>query len=114
MDVTEHADRFLLSKGPLGTGCLDLTRVVRLSREKRPDIRFNLEMITRDPLQIPCLTSRYWKTFEALPARHLAETLALVRHKAAASPLPRISDKSPAERLSAEDANIREGLTYAQ
>lgn len=114
MAVAEYADGFLLSEVPLGTGFLDLPRVVKLLREKRPDIRFNLEMITRDPLQVPCLTQRYWKTFESLPARHLAETLALVRHKAARAPLPRVSDQSPAERLASEDANVRACLTYAQ
>jgi sugar phosphate isomerase/epimerase len=114
MAVAEYADGFLLSEVPLGTGFLDLPRVVKLLREKRPDIRFNLEMITRDPLQIPCLTPRYWKTFENLPARYLADTLALVRRKAAATPLPRIADQSPAERLTAEDANVRACLAYAQ
>ncbi len=37
-----------------------------------PDIHFNLEMITRDPLDIPCLTDRYWSTFPDLSGRHLA------------------------------------------
>ena len=69
MAVEEYRDGFLLAEVPLGTGFLDLPRVVRVLREARPEIRFNLEMITRDPLKVPCLTDRYWATFADLPGR---------------------------------------------
>ena len=74
MGVEEYADGFLLAEVPLGTGFLDLPKITEILRHARPEIRFNLEMITRDPLRIPCLTKKYWATFTNLPARHLAET----------------------------------------
>ena len=46
-------------------------------------------MITRDPLRVPCLGTKYWTTFESLPARELARSLAMVRDKAWKKPLPR-------------------------
>src|SRR5262249_18069033 len=82
MGVQEYEEGFLLSEVPLGEGFLDLKRVVGVLRRARPEVRFNLEMITRDPLKVPCLAPKYWATFADLPGRHLARTLALVRkHK---------------------------------
>ena len=72
MGLEEYRQGFLLAEVPLGTGILDLPRVVRTVRAARPEIRLNLEMITRDPLKVPCLTAGYWATFPDLPGRHLA------------------------------------------
>ena len=68
-------------------------------RAARPDVRFNLEMITRDPLKIPCLTQGYWVTFAEFPARNLARALAMVRAHAAKRSLPRVAQLSQAEKL---------------
>jgi 3-oxoisoapionate decarboxylase len=63
-------------------GLLDLDRVVRIVRHTRPEAHFNLEMITRDQLKIPCLTDNYWKTFPQRNGQYLAHGLTLVRaHK---------------------------------
>ena len=51
MGLEEYRDGFLLAEVPLGTGVLDLPRVVRTLRAAAPDLHFNIEMITRDPLQ---------------------------------------------------------------
>ncbi|HEY2157474.1 MAG TPA: sugar phosphate isomerase/epimerase family protein [Isosphaeraceae bacterium] len=114
MGVEEYAKGFLLAEVPLGAGVLDLPRVVRTLRAARPEIRFNLEMITRDPLEVPCLGDRYWATFSDLPARHLARSLAHVRAHPPKAPLPRIARLAPEERLRAEDDNIRRCLAYAK
>ena len=53
MGLEEYREGFLLAEVPLGTGVLDLPRVVRILRTARPEIRFNIEMITRDPLEVP-------------------------------------------------------------
>jgi sugar phosphate isomerase/epimerase len=113
MGVEEYADGFLLSEVPLGTGFLDLPKIVATLRKARPDIHLNLEMITRDPLKIPCLTPKYWATLDDIPGRRLAEMLALVRAKAGKKPLPRIGGLSKEEQLSREDDNVRACLRYA-
>lgn len=112
MGVAEFSDGFLLSEVPLGTGMLDLPAVVARLRQANPNIRLNLEMITRDPLRVPVLTKKYWATQEDVPARRLAEMLALVRAKAAK--LPRVSDRPRAEQLRVEDENVRRSLRYAR
>jgi 3-oxoisoapionate decarboxylase len=114
MAVEEYRDGFLLSEVPLGTGILDLPRAIRALRRARADIRFNLEMITRDPLKIPCLTEGYWTTFPDLPGKQVARALSLVRGHPRREPLPRISDKPIEEQLRAEDENIRRCLDFAR
>jgi sugar phosphate isomerase/epimerase len=114
MGLEEDRDGFLLSEVPLGTGVLDLPRAVRILKTARPEIRFNIEMITRDPLRVPCLDERYWATFPDLPGRHLARTLALVRRHPPSHPLPRISPRPRDEQLRAEEDNVRACLTFAR
>jgi len=114
MGVEEYADGFLLAEVPLGTGFLDLAKIVATVRGARPEIRLNLEMMTRDPLKIPCLTRKYWVTLDSLPGRRLAEMIALVRAKAGQKPLPRISELSKDEQLRREDDNVRKCLGYAK
>jgi len=49
--------------------------VVDSIRKARPRVRLNLEMITRDPLKVPCLMDRYWLTFPERSGVYLARTL---------------------------------------
>lgn len=114
MALEETRDGFLLSEVPLGEGILDLPRAVSLVRKARPSIRFHVEMITRDPLSVPCLTTRYWATFPELPGRHLARTLALVRAHPPARPLPRISRLGTEEQMRQEDGNVARCLEFAR
>ncbi len=111
--VEEYADGFLMAEVPLGTGFLDLARLVAILRKANPAVQLNLEMIMRDPLKIPCLGGQYWATLEHMPARRLAEALALVRKNAAKKPLPRVSGLRHAEQISREEVNVRESLRYA-
>jgi sugar phosphate isomerase/epimerase len=113
MGVEEYPDGFLLSEVPLGDGFLDLPKLVATVRKANPRARLNLEMITRDPLKIPVLTPKYWATLESVPARRLAEMLALVRAKAGKQPLPRLSTLAKDEQVKREDDNVRRSLRYA-
>jgi sugar phosphate isomerase/epimerase len=111
MAVAEYEEGFLLAEVPLGEGFLDLPKMIALLREARPEIRFNLEMITRDPLRIPCLTDQYWTTATA-SGRELARTLTMVRkHK---QELPRISGKDKKEQIATEEENVRKSLAHAR
>ena len=60
---------FLLSEVPLGEGMLDMKRMADIIKRARPDVHFSLEMITRDPLKVPCLTDKYWATFDGVERR---------------------------------------------
>jgi len=114
MGVAEYDDGFLLSEVPLGTGYLDLARVVATVRKARPEVRFNLEMITRDPLRIPCLTKKYWATMGDVPGAVLAGMLASVRRRKSPQPLPVVSRLAHQEQLQIEAANVTASLDYAR
>jgi sugar phosphate isomerase/epimerase len=113
MAVTECDDGFLLAEVPLGEGFLDLPKMIALLREARPEIRFNLEMITRDPLRVPCLTEQYWASATA-SGRDLARTLKMVRKHKPAQPLPRIRGRGPKDQIAIEEENVRKSLAYAR
>ena len=114
MAVAESDDGFLLAEVPFGAGIVDQRRVVELVRKARPNVRLNLEMITRDPLRIPCLTRKYWATMSQVRGNELAAMLALVRQQQSKTPLPRISGLSHVEQLRAESDNILTCIRYAR
>lgn len=107
MGLQEYEDGFLLSEVVMGDGVLDLKEMVRKLRQKDPNMIFDLEMITRDPLKIPVYTKKYWATFDdagsPLPARDLAKMLDLVRKNKPKVPLPKVTGLSPDEQKKYED-----------
>lgn len=114
MAVEETADGFLLSEVPLGTGALDMRRTVETIARARPRTNMNLEMITRDPLGIPCLAEKYWATFPDRSGVRLARTLTFVRAHKAARPLPRVESLDDASRRRLEEENVRKCLAYSR
>ncbi|MEJ7767990.1 MAG: TIM barrel protein [Chitinophagaceae bacterium] len=113
MGVEEYTDGFLLSEVPLGKGFLDLTKMIALCKKHNPSVSFNLEMITRDPLEIPCLKNDYWTVFDGVPASELARTLNMVKRNKFVPQLPRVSRLSVEERLAVEEDNILECFKYS-
>lgn len=114
MGVEEYADGFLLSEVPLGRGYLDLKTIFAICREHKPDVKFNLEMITRDPLKIPCLTEAYWSTFTGVKPQDLAHTLHSVRQNIYPTSLPEVSSLNDEEKLEAEEKNILTSLQHSK
>lgn len=112
MGVAPAEDGFLLSEVPLGEGFLDLAAIVRHIRAANPRIAFSLEMITRDPLRVPCLNDRYWATLRDVPARDLARTLAMVKKHTAAR-LPAIHGLDAAGALALEEQHVERCLAFA-
>lgn len=112
MAVGEYSDGFLLSEVPLGEGIVDLSSIVSMCQKQNPEVNFSLEMITRDPLEVPCLTENYWATFDAIPATELARTMRMVKKDISKS-LPRVSTLSPEDRLEAEEKNVLACLQYS-
>ena len=114
MAVAEYQDGFLLADVPLGQGLLDLPRIVHILNKARLEIQFSLEMSTRDPLKVPCLTEKYWATFENVPGSDLARILRYVRTNASPELLPKVSNLPLNELIKLEEKNIKECLTYAK
>ena len=114
MGVQEYTDGFLLSEVPLGQGFLDMEKIFGICREHRPDVRFNLEMITRDPLKIPCLTDAYWATFTDAQPKELAHALRMVRDNHVEKSLPEISGLTEEQKLAVEEQNILQSLLFSK
>ena len=111
--VAEYAEGFLVADVPLGQGLLDLKTMVDLLRASKPNAHFVLELITRDPLKVPCLTEKYWATFGDMPARTLARTLRTIRAHAKAD-LPRLNHLPLEKQVDIETRNIAASLAYAR
>ena len=106
MAVDTDTEGFLMSEVLLGNGYLDLPRAIRLVQQARPNARWSLEMITRDPLKVPCLTDKYWATFPDRNGLALARTLRFVNNHKSVKPLPGISHLTREEQLKVEDQNV--------
>jgi len=114
MGVKNYPDGFLLSEVPLGQGMIDLKQMFDTCRQHNANVTFNLEMITRDPLKIPCLTSDFWETLPSVSAEQLASTLKTVRDHSFETDLPVVSNLSGEERLAVEEQNILSSLLFSE
>jgi len=118
MAVEPYEDGFLLSEVPLGDGILDLERWVTALRKRDPQIPFDSETITRDPLKIPVFTRKYWATFDnsysPLPGRDLARVLEIVHRNPPRKPLPRLAGLTEPEQTKLEADNNRLSIDYAR
>lgn len=114
MGVQPDAEGFLLSEVPLGEGLLDLKQMIAVLRSRQPGIQLTLEMITRNPLKVPCLTDAYWIPFPARNGRFLARMLRLVAARASRKPLPVVDGKTAPQVLAYEEENVRRCLEHAR
>ncbi|HLY60617.1 MAG TPA: sugar phosphate isomerase/epimerase family protein [Terriglobia bacterium] len=113
MAVSEYAEGFLLAEVPMGSGMLDMRAIARTIAKARPRTKFTLEMITRNPLKIPCLTEKYWATFPARNGAFLARSLTMVRTNPPRSPLPEPESMEASAHRQLEEDNVRTCLAYA-
>lgn len=109
--LAEYEDGFLLADIPLGQGSFDLRRMMHILRTKKPDLKFSLEVITRDALKVPCLKDDYWNSVAEASGSDLARTLRFVRNHQAKG--QSISTLPLAKQVEVEDANIAASLRYA-
>ncbi len=110
MAVEAYPEGFLLSEVPLGQGMLDMKAIVQTIVAARPKASLVLEMITRDPLKIPCRTDKYWITFSDRRDKYLPQALARVQDST--SKVPRIADLTRDEKLKREEQNVRDSVDY--
>lgn len=108
MGVSLYRGGFLLSEVPIGEGFLNIPEVIAIVRKARPSIRLTLEMITRDPLQVPVFTDKYWTTFPDRNGIFLARTMRLVHSRHVQ--LPTLSNLSKEKQLETEERNVRKCL----
>jgi sugar phosphate isomerase/epimerase len=112
--VRENDDGFWFADMAMGEGFLDLHAMIKTLREANPKIRFNLETITRDALNVPILTSDFWATMPDVPARDLARTLKVIKTRSHPKPFPMVSQLSVDQQLALELGNIERSIVYAR
>ncbi len=114
----EYQEGLLVSEVPFSEGFLDLKQIVAILRKQDPDMIFDLEMITRDPLKVPLLTPKYWATFgddySPLPGRDLARILMIARRNPPKAPLPQTSGLGLEAQVKAEDDYNTKCIEYAR
>lgn len=114
MSVESAEHGFLLSEVVLGTGYLDLPRALSLIGRARPNVKLSLKMITRDPLNVPCLDDPYWVTFPDRSGLYLARTLRFVnQHQPFGQSAP-FTQTPVQQRAKVEDDNVIACLKYAR
>jgi sugar phosphate isomerase/epimerase len=111
--LRENTEGFLLGDIPLGQGGFDLKRMVAILKRAKPNIRMALELITRDPLNVPCLTDKFWATMPHVSGNDLARTLRFVREHPAKT-LQEVGVLPLDKQVELEDANIAASLKYAR
>ena len=114
MAVQLYDDGFLLSEVPFGDGFLDLKKMVDTLRQKDPNMPFDLEMITRDPLKVPIFTDQYWTTFEDVPARQVAHMMGILNKNPPKKPLPKTTGINGAARKKLEEDYNLACIRYAR
>jgi sugar phosphate isomerase/epimerase len=114
MAVKPTPDGFELSEVPLGEGLLPLADMIATLRRHRPDVPMCLEMLTRDPLQVPYKTDRYWIALDRPAPDALAAFEQHVLSKPSLRPLPHISGLAPADQIALEDELVRRSMTYGR
>jgi sugar phosphate isomerase/epimerase len=111
--VRENPQGFWFADVALGQGFLDLPTLIRILRAAKPDVHFNLETITRDPLNVPIMRNDYWVTLPETPARELIRTLQVLKSQAAPKPFVLVSKLHLKQQLAFELHNVQQSLTYA-
>ena len=110
--VEAYEDGFLIAQVPLGTGIIDLKKAAAVLKRHNPKINFSLEMMSRNPLKVPCLTDKYWATFPHRSGRYLSRALAMVKQKG--RKLHDMTDMSQQEKLDFERKNFDICVAYAR
>lgn len=107
-----YEDGFLLGDIPLGRGSFDLKKMVEIIRKAKPEVKFALELITRDPLKVPVLTDQFFATMPNTPGIDLARTMRFVRDHQKKD-LQYVSNLPMEQQVQIEDSNIMESIRYA-
>jgi hypothetical protein len=101
----------LLGDVVLGDGVLDIARILDLLRKSGRNPRLSLEMITRDALEVPVLSTGYWATFPDRQGIRLARVVELGA-KLPVEPAS-LATLSKEDRGLLEERNIRRCLEWA-
>ena len=118
MAVQATGDGLDLSEVPLGEGLLPLPGMIAALRRARPEVKFLLEMITRDPLPVRYRLDAYWITRPAsdrpeAERQEAEQRAARWLERAHHGRLPRTTGLTSADALALEDEHVRRCTRHA-
>jgi sugar phosphate isomerase/epimerase len=114
MAVQEYADGWLIADVALGDGILPLAEMVHILRAAKPDARFNLETITRDPIKLPVHRDEFWATLPGERATRLARAATIVKAKPDIVFPGEVSSLPIERQLELERRHVERSLAYAK
>jgi len=112
--VADCPEGFLLSDAALGEGFLDLPAMVEILRKAKPEVKFNLETITRDAIKLPVLTDGFWASLPHARAPALARAAGIIKSRPHAQPPAAVSRLPVEEQLRMERRNVEQSIAYAR
>ena len=112
--VRENPDGFWFADVPLGEGILDLPALVKILHDAKPEVHLNLELITRDPLNVPIFHDDFWVSMPDTPARALAGTLRATKAQGSPKPFVKVSELPVDQQLALGLSNVKQSLVYAR
>ena len=114
--MAPYEDGFLLSEVALGEGMLDIPGTAKGLQQRDPNTIFALEMITREPLNIPVFTKKYGRRSTTPTARCPAATWPGSWRSSATSQEAAHDHgrPEPADALKLEDDLINRSIAYAR
>jgi 3-oxoisoapionate decarboxylase len=110
----EYPDGWLLTDVAMGDGFLPLKQMVELLRTAKPDVRFNLETITRDPIKLPVRADAFWATLPGDRAPRLARVSAIMKPRPGIGFPGDVSTLGAEQQLALERRHVERSLTYAR
>lgn len=114
MVVQEYADGWLIADVALGDGILPLEKMTTILRAAKPDVRFNLESITRDPIQLPVRTDAFWTTLPGERTTRLTRAAAIVNARPGVAFPGEVSTLPAEQQLELERRHVERSLAYAR
>ena len=110
--IEEYVDGFLMDEVDFGAGIIDLKRGMDAVARARPGTRMTMEMLTRDPTPVDCLTEHYWRVLPDRRGEALARVLRTARERR--TTLPRVTGIDRPGQAAIEEEAIRYNLYWTR
>jgi 3-oxoisoapionate decarboxylase len=114
MVLQQYADGWLIADVALGEGILPLEEMMRILRTAKPDVKFNLETITRDPIQLPVRKDSFWATLPGERAARIARAQAIANARSGVRFPGEVSTLPVEMQLDMERRHVEGSLAYAR
>ena len=114
MLVKEYKDGWLIADVALGDGFLNVKTLVSIIRSTKPEVRFNLETITREAIKLPLYTDAFWTTIPGDRTQATERARAVVQSKSGGVFPENPVKLAVQEQLAMERRHLERSLVFAR